>query len=129
MSDNKESILLPDEKGNIHIAEDVVASIAALAAADVEGVHSMAGGGGLDIGEWLGRKNLTRGVKITVENNCASVEISLLVLYGHPVAQVGRRVQESVKSAVESMTGLSVSSVGVHIAGVAFEKGKPAAKK
>lgn len=121
MSEKTENIIQTDENGAIHIAEEVVASIAALAAADVEGVAALSGGG-MDIAEWLGRKNLSRGVKIALEDKRASVEIYLLVRYGYPVQTVARQVQTKVKDAIESMTGFAAGDIDVHVCGIAFDK-------
>ncbi|MDR0381639.1 MAG: Asp23/Gls24 family envelope stress response protein [Oscillospiraceae bacterium] len=119
MSEKSENIIHTDENGTIHISEDVVASIAALAATEVEGVASLSTGT-----EWLGRKNLTRGVKITLEERRATLTVSLSVRYGFPVQTVARQVQEKVREAVESMTGLVVAGVDVNVSGVSFDKSK-----
>ncbi|MDR1157944.1 MAG: Asp23/Gls24 family envelope stress response protein [Oscillospiraceae bacterium] len=117
MSEKSENIIHTDENGTIHISEDVVASIAALAATEVEGVASLSTGT-----EWLGRKNLTRGVKIVLEERRTSLTVSLSVRYGFPVQTVARQVQEKVREAVESMTGLTVTGVDVNVSGVSFDK-------
>jgi uncharacterized alkaline shock family protein YloU len=119
VSEKSENIIHTDENGTIHISEDVVASIAALAATEVEGVASLSTGT-----EWLGRKNLTRGVKITLEERRATLTVSLSVRYGFPVQTVARQVQEKVREAVESMTGLVVAGVDVNVSGVSFDKSK-----
>jgi len=108
------------ENGAIHISEDVVASIAALTAADVEGVAALSAG--MDIGELLGRKNLAKGVKITMQDRTVFLEISLLVRYSASIPTVARNVQEKVGETVESMTGLTVGEVNIHVCGVAFDK-------
>ena len=118
MSD-KETVKSADS-GAIHISEDVVASIAALTAADVEGVAALSAG--MDIGEWLGRKNLAKGVKITMQERTVFLDISLLVKYASSIPVVARHVQEKVKDAVESMTGLTVGEINIHVCGVAFDR-------
>ena len=110
----------PTENGAVHISEEVVASIAALTAADVEGVAALSTG--VDIGEWLGRKNLAKGVKITMQERTVFLDISLLVRYASPIPAVARQVQKKVKDAVESMTGLTVGEINIHVCGVAFDK-------
>jgi uncharacterized alkaline shock family protein YloU len=109
-----------DENGVIHISDEVVASIAALTAADVEGVAALSAG--VDIGEWLGRKNLSKGVKLTTQDSTVLLDISLLVRYGYAIPAVSRLVQKKVKDAVESMTGLTVGEINVHVVGVSFDK-------
>ncbi|MBC7344529.1 MAG: Asp23/Gls24 family envelope stress response protein [Clostridia bacterium] len=111
--------------GSIHIADEVVAVIAGLAATEVEGVASMSGGFAGGIAEALGRKNLARGVKVEVGEKEAAVDLSIIVRFGVRIPDVALKIQENVKKAVESMTGLKVVEVNVHVQGVAFEKEEP----
>lgn len=106
--------------GTVKIASDVVATIAGLAAADVAGIAGMSGGVVGGIAEMLGRKNLTKGVKVEVIEQNTVIDIYAIVEYGVSIAAVARNVQNSVKSAVESMTGLVCDAVNVHIQGVTF---------
>lgn len=115
-----------DNKGAVHIAEDVIASVASLAAAEVEGVGSLVASGGVDISELLGKKNLTKGVKVAVDGDNVNVDVSLLVKYGFPVQIVAQKVQDNIRKALESMTGMNVGSVNVHVNGIAFETKKAA---
>ena len=118
-----------NENGSVIFATDVIATIAGLAATEVEGVASMVGtssGGGLvDI---FTRKNqnsksLTRGVRIDLgENNSVSVQLTIIVDYGSPIPEVAGNIQENVKKAIETMSGLTVTSVNVHVSGVSFER-------
>ena len=118
----KKTVVQSDELGNVHIAEEVIASIAALAAAEVEGVAALSSNVGQDLAELLGRKNLSRGVKIAVEKNLVTVDVYLFIKRNHTIVKVSQAVQENVKSSIESMTGLSAPVVNVHVAGIAFEK-------
>jgi uncharacterized alkaline shock family protein YloU len=125
MSDSKttkKTVVQPEELGNVHIAEDVIASIAALAAAEVEGVATLSSNMGQDLAELLGKKNLSRGVKIAVENNSVTADVYLLIKRNYTILKVSQAVQENVKSSIESMTGLTAPSVNVHVAGIVFEK-------
>lgn len=110
-----------EHASDIKIADEVVATIAGLAATEVPGVASMAGGivGGLT--ERLGLKNLQKGVKVEVGNREAAIDIYLVVEYGARIPDVAQKVQDDVRQAVESMTGLEVVEVNVHVQGVAFE--------
>lgn len=108
--------------GSIHIAEDVVASIVSLAATEVEGVAYMFGDVTKEIIGKLGIKNLTKGVVIGIEGNYVSAELSLVMRYGYGIPKTAKAVQEKVRSAVESMTGLTVERVNVHIVGVDIDK-------
>ena len=104
--------------GEVQIADEVVAIIAGLAATEVEGLASMAGNITNELVGKLGMKNLSRGVKVAVQENEVTVELSLNMSYGYSIPKTSAKVQEKVKSAIESMTGLSVVEVNIHIAGV-----------
>lgn len=120
MSENKEYVSRSDELGNIHISEEVLAGIAAAAALEVDGVSSLAANLGSDIAELLGKKNLAKGVRVKTEEDKVEVELSVLIAYGHTIPQVGKAIQDGVKAAIESMTGLEVSSVNVNVGGIVF---------
>ena len=120
MSENKEYVSRSDGLGNIHISEEVLAAITAAAALDVEGVSGLAANLGSDIAELLGKKNLAKGVHVRMEDDKVEVELSVLMGYGHTIPEVGRAIQDGVKSAIESMTGLEVSVVNVSVAGITF---------
>ena len=120
MSENKEYVSRSDELGNIHISEEVLAVITAAAALDVEGVSGLAANLGSDIAELLGKKNLAKGVHVRMEDDKVEVELSVLMGYGHTIPEIGRAIQDGVKSAIESMTGLEVSVVNVSVAGITF---------
>lgn len=107
-----------NEIGSVKIADEVVAIIAGLAATEVPGVAGMSGGLAGGIAEMLGRKNLTRGVKVEVGERQAAVDLFLIVDYGVKIPEVAWRVQENVKKAIESMTGLDVVEVNIHVQGV-----------
>lgn len=120
MEDN--SINLPEELGNVKITEEVVAIIAGLAATEVKGVAGMSGGLAGGIAEMLGRKNLSKGVKVEVGEKEAAVDLYIIVDYGCRIPDVSWEIQEKVKKAVENMTGLSVIEVNIHIQGVNIDK-------
>ncbi|HHY71510.1 MAG TPA: Asp23/Gls24 family envelope stress response protein [Thermoanaerobacterales bacterium] len=109
-----------NEKGSIKIADDVVGVIAGLAATEVEGVAGMSGGIVGGIAEILGRKNLSKGVKVEVGEKEAAVDLYMIVNYGVRIPEVAWNVQENVKKAIENMTGLSVVEINIHIQGVSF---------
>ena len=105
-----------DESIGINISEEVVATIASIAASEVKGVASMSGGfvGGLS--EMLGKK--TKGVKVQVGEKDTVIDINLTVEYGARIPEVAFEIQTRVKKAVENMTGLKVLEVNVHVQGV-----------
>ena len=99
--------------GTVQIADDVVAIIAGIAATEVEGVSSMAGNLTRELIAKLGVKNLSKGVKVEVTESEVAVEVALNIEYGFSVPAVSEKVQEKVKTAIENMTGLTVSEVNV----------------
>ena len=105
---------------SVKISNDVVAIIAGIAAGKVEGVMAMSGGitGGLT--EMLGMKNLSKGIKVEVENNEATIDLYITVEYGVKLSEVGKKVQEDVKETVENMTGLNVAVINVNIQDISF---------
>lgn len=103
------------ELGKVQIAPEVLEVIAGMAASEVEGVAHMSGGFVGDIAERFGRKNAARGVRVEVGTREAAVDVSIIVKYGHRIPDVARNIQDSVRNAIESMTGLSVVEVNVHI--------------
>ena len=107
--------------GEVKIADEVVAIIAALAATEVEGVASMAGNITNELVGKLGMKNLSKGVKVDVTEEHVSVDLSLNIRYGYSIPSVSEQVQEKVSTAIENMTGLTVLDVNVKIAGVNME--------
>lgn len=120
---DQNDILLNEEKndlGSIKIADEVVRIAAGLAATGVEGIAGMSGGVVGGITEMLGRKNMTKGVKVEVGEKETSVDLYVVVDYGVRIPEVAANVQESVKKAIENMTGLEVMEVNVNIQGVAF---------
>ena len=107
--------------GAIRIADEVVEVIAGLAASEVEGVAGMTGGFVGDLAHMLGRnKNLSKGVKVEVGEQEAAVDLFIIVEYGVSIPEVALRVQETVKEAIQSMTGLTVIETNVHVQGVNF---------
>ncbi|NLC51497.1 MAG: Asp23/Gls24 family envelope stress response protein [Firmicutes bacterium] len=111
---------LPSELGSIRIADEVVSVIAGLAATEVDGVAGMSGGIAGGIAEALGRRNLSKGVKVEVEQEEAAIDLLIIVKYGARFPDIAWEIQENVKKAIESMTGLNVVSVNVHVQGVHF---------
>lgn len=108
--------------GSIRIADEVVEVIAGLAASEVEGVVGMSGGLVGDLANMLGRnKNLSKGVKVEVGEHEVAVDLFIVVEYGVAIPDVALNVQEAVKEAIESMTGLKVVEANVHVQGVNFK--------
>ncbi|KGG81426.1 Asp23/Gls24 family envelope stress response protein [Caloranaerobacter azorensis] len=110
------------EYGQIKIADEVVGIIAGLAATEVKGVAGMSGGIAGGISEMLGRKNLSKGVKVEVGEKEAAIDLYIIVEYGAKIPEVAWEIQENVKNAVQTMTGLNVVEVNIHVQGVHIEK-------
>ena len=107
--------------GTIRVADEVVSIIAGLATTEVEGIAGMSGG----IAEILGRKNFSKGVKVEVGEKEAAVDLYIIVKYGIRIPEVALAAQENVKRAIETMTGLTVVEVNVHVQGVGFPEEEP----
>lgn len=111
-----------NQLGSIRIADEVVSTVAGLAAIEVEGVASLSGGWGTEFVEKLGKKNFGKGIKVETVDEQTSINIYITIAFGYPIPKVAEDVQNEVKIAVETMTGLTVASVNVHIIGVALKK-------
>lgn len=110
--------------GEVQIADEVVAIIAALAATDVEGVASMEGNITNELVSKLGMKSLSKGVKVTVLEGVVTVDLKLNIEFGRNILETSKKVQEKVKTNIENMTGLEVADVNIHIASVDMENEK-----
>ncbi|MHB9146058.1 MAG: Asp23/Gls24 family envelope stress response protein [Symbiobacteriia bacterium] len=110
----------PDDSSQVKIADEVVGVIAGIAATEVEGVAGMAGGIASGITEVFGKRNFGKGVKVEVGDTQAALDLFLVIQYGVSIPEIAQQVQENVKRAVESMTGLDVIEVNVHVQGIAF---------
>lgn len=107
------------ENTNIKIADDVIAVIAGAAASEVSGVASMSGGFAGGISEvFSGKKNFAKGIKVEAGEKETKIDVNIIVEYGVRIPDVAFEIQNRVKKAVESMTGLKVVEVNVHIQGV-----------
>ena len=123
MADNRKVVKIKEDNlGEVHVADEVVAIIAGLAATEVEGVASMAGNITNELVGKLGMKNLSKGVKVEVMEGVVSVDLALNIKYGYSIPKTSANVQEKVKSAIENMTGLEVSDVNVSIADVDMQQ-------
>ena len=111
-----------DQIGEVQIADEVVAIIAGLAATEVEGVDSLAGNMSNELVGKLGMKNPAKGVKVEVTEEHVSVNMSLNLKYGYSIPKVCEKVQDKVKNAIETMTGLMVLDVNIKIAGINVEE-------
>ena len=112
MGENKEYMTHPEELGCIHISEDVLASIAAGAVTEVEGISGLMN---------LAKKSGARGVRLTLDDDGAAVDLYVMIRYGYAIPEVAEKIQTAVSNAIESMTGFPVKAVNVHVGGVSFQ--------
>jgi len=111
-----------EQNGSVSFANDVVATIAGLATVEIKGVAGMSGGFSGGLAELLGRKNLTKGVKVEVGKEECAIDLFVVVEYGSDIPAMCKKIQSAVKKAVETMTGLRVIETNVHIQGVHVAK-------
>lgn len=124
MSETESLNIIGYEGGSVAYSPDVVATIAGIAALKVEGIAGMSGGITDGIVQILGFKNFKKGVKAEIEETEATVSLSVVVKYDTNIQNVCANVQNNVKEAVETMTGLSVTAVNVTVQGISFEEDK-----
>ena len=125
MAEDRKAYKIKDSNlGEVKIADEVVAIIAGLAATEVDGVSSMAGNITNELVSKLGMKNLSKGIKVEITEGIVNVDVAINIAFGYVIPEVSAKVQEKVKTAIENMTGLEVSSVNIHIAAVDMEKRK-----
>ena len=111
-----------ESNGTVNISDEVVAVIASLAASEVKGVVGMVSNMASGIAELLGKKNLSKGVKITKDEAGVKLDLSIIVEYGAKIPDVAWDVQDKVKNEVESMTGYEVKAVNISVDGIAMPK-------
>ena len=117
--DRKTYVLQEDENvGAVQIADDVVAMIASLAAAEVEGVSAVGGNITTDLMSKVGVKGTGKGIKVDVKDSGVLVYLTITMEYGYNIPATSRKIQDKVKAAIENMTGLSCNEVNIRIAGV-----------
>ena len=122
MSDAKEYVVQSVDKGTVNISEEVVAAIAALAISEVDGVYGLSSSFTADLKELLGKKNMSKGVKLTMDEETVTIECFVVVTYGFEIPAVAAKIQEAVTAAVEAMAGLKVAAVNVDICGISAAK-------
>lgn len=113
-----ENTSVVNEIGDVKIASDVVTVIATMAATEVTGIAGMSGGITGEIAEKFGMKSSNKGIKVQIGEDETIIDLFLIVEYGIKVPDVAWEVQQNVKKAVETMAGLKVSQVNIHIQGI-----------
>ena len=121
MSENKEYVTHIQDQSSVHISQEAICTVAAVAAVEVEGVAGLSNLGS-DIAGIAGKKNLSRAIRLHSEEDRLDIDLSLLVKFGINIQAVAKTVQEAVMTSVESVIGLNVGAVNVHVSGIAFDK-------
>ena len=112
-----------EETSSVKIAPDVVATIAGVSASEIKGVAGMCSTFAGGIAEILGaRKNATKGIKVEIKDKTTIIDMYIIVEYGVRIPELAWEIQENVKNNVETMTGLTVEKVNIHIDGISFKK-------
>jgi len=127
MPESKGYIKTSDEKGSINICQSVVAVIAAAAAVENDGVYGLYQSPGRELTTVSGKKGISRGIKISIDEDIIAVDVYFIAKLGYAVNEVAEAVQKAVKSAIEEAVGATVSEVNIHICGVSLKKAKPTA--
>lgn len=121
MSENMTIDMEKDQdNGQITYANEVISTIVSVATTEVDGISGIVGAGA--ISGIIGKSKTPRGVRVDMDGQDVNVDISVTVDYGMPIQKVGRDAQENVRKSIESMTGLHVEKVDLHVVGVSFEK-------
>ena len=121
MEESRDMILSELSQGTIKIADEVVSIIAGLATIEVPGIAGMSGGFVGGIAEILGKRNLSKGVKVAVGETETAIDLFIITDYGVSIPDVAKQVQKNVKVAIENMTGLDVVQVNVHVQGIKLQ--------
>lgn len=120
MADNY--ISTETENGTINISEDVIGVMVTAAISEVEGVAGLSNTVGAELSELLGKRGVSKGVKVSVEEENVTVDVIIMVTFGCVVTEVARKAQNAVVTALESMTGIE-PKVNIHVSGVSFRAG------
>ncbi len=121
MEESHDMVISEQSHGTIKIADEVVSIIAGLATIEVPGIAGMSGGFAGGIAEILGKRNLSKGVKVAVGERETAIDLYIITDYGVNIPDVAKQSQSNVKSAIENMTGLDVVQVNVHVQGIKLQ--------
>ena len=109
MAENKHYITQSHENGNVMISDQVLVNIISHAVGDVEDV-TLSGKPGINWG---------KGIKVIIdEEDKVTVKVYINVTYNHSVTAAAAAVQENIRTALESMTGVNVAGVNVDVVGI-----------
>ncbi len=111
-----------EERGSIHISEDVIVSLVKTTVSEIEGVSGLSNAAGAELAELIGIKTVSKGIKVAFEEETIVIDVIINVSYGCSIVSVAREVQEKLLSTVQSVTGIEKAKVNVHVAGISFDK-------
>lgn len=111
-----------DDTDDMMITDEAIAVMAGVAASEVKGVAGMSGGFAGGIAEVFGRRNPSKGVKVVTKNDVTTVDLYVVVRYGYRIPDLAFEIQENVKNTIESLSGISVDAVNIHIQGVDYSQ-------
>lgn len=120
MADNY--ITCQEDRGSIHISEDVIITLVRSTVSEIEGVSGLSNAAGAELAELIGIKTVSKGVKVAFEDDTIIIDVIINVSYGCSIAAVAREVQEKLLSTVQSVTGFEKARVNVYVAGISFDK-------
>lgn len=108
--------------GSIKIADEAVASIVSLEVAQIKGVAAMSGSMAVELTEKLGKKTLSKGVKVELDGQNVLVALNIFVEYGVKIPKLALEIQNRVRDTIQTMTGLKVKEVNIYVQGISFER-------
>ena len=111
--------------GSIKISEDAIAGIVSMVAAQIKGISAMSGSMTSGLTEMLGKKNLTKGVKVELDNQDVIIALYIFVEYGVKIPKLALEIQNHVRDAIQNMTGLRVKEVNIYVQGISFDHTEP----
>ena len=112
---------IADEKGSIHISDDVIAAITGNALSEMDGIAAFSNTAGAELSELIGKKPVSKGIRVAFGEEAIGIDVTVMVRYGENITEICKKAQEAVAVAVESITGVK-PQVNVRVAGVAFDK-------
>ncbi len=114
--------MINENGGSIKISDEVIATITSVAVSEIDGVCGHMGSIAGEIASKFSKKNTNKGIKVSINENEAVIDINIIVKYGIRIPEIAWEVQENVKKSVESMSGLVVTKVNIHVVGVEFNE-------
>lgn len=111
--------------GSIKISEDAIAGIVSMVAAQIKGISAMSGSMAAGLTEKLGKKNLTKGVKVELNDQDVIIALYIFVEYGVKIPKLALEIQNQVRDSIHTMTGLRVKEVNIYVQGISFDHTEP----